>query len=85
MIFHMHHLDVPCHVSALIRTLKPDGVTTLKERPRALTKNCTAIVELQLAVPICMEAFTDCRALGRFVLRRNGESIAVGRVEATIP
>ena len=84
MIFHMHHLDVPCHVSALIRTLKPDGVTTLKERPRALTKNCTAIVELQLAVPICMEAFTDCRALGRFVLRRNGESIAVGRVEATI-
>ena len=84
MIFHMHHLDVPCHVSALIRTLKPDGVTTLKERPRALTKNCTAIVELQLAIPICMEAFTDCRALGRFVLRRNGESIAVGRVEETL-
>jgi elongation factor 1 alpha-like protein len=84
MIFHMHHLDVPCHVSALLRTLKPDGVTTLKERPRALTKNCTAIVELQLAVPICMEAFSDCRALGRFVLRRNGESIAVGRVEETL-
>jgi elongation factor 1 alpha-like protein len=84
MIFHMHHLDVPCHVSALIRTLKPDGVTTLKERPRALTKNCTAIVELQLAIPICMEAFSDCRALGRFVLRRNGESIAVGRVEETL-
>lgn len=84
MIFHMHHLDVPCHVSALIRTLKPDGISSLKERPRALTKNCTAIVELQLAIPICMEAFTDCRALGRFVLRRNGESIAVGRVEETL-
>jgi elongation factor 1 alpha-like protein len=81
MIFHMHHLDVPCHVITLIRTLKPDGITTFKERPRALTKNCTAIVELQLAVPICIEAFTDCRALGRFVLRRNGDSIAVGRVE----
>jgi elongation factor 1 alpha-like protein len=81
MIFHMHHLDVPCHVTALIRTLKPDGMTTLKERPRAISKNCTAMVELLLAVPICMEAFSDCRALGRFVLRRNGDSIAVGRVE----
>jgi elongation factor 1 alpha-like protein len=81
MIFHMHHLDVPCHVTALIRTLKPDGITTLKERPRAISKNCTAMVELLLAVPICMEAFSDCRALGRFVLRRNGDSIAVGRVE----
>jgi elongation factor 1 alpha-like protein len=81
MIFHMHHIDVPCHVAVLIRTLKADGITTLKERPRALPKNCTAIVELQLAVPICLEAFTDCRALGRFVLRRNGDSVAVGRVE----
>jgi elongation factor 1 alpha-like protein len=81
MIFHMHHIDVPCHVAVLIRTLKADGITTLKERPRALPKSCTAIVELQLAVPICLEAFADCRALGRFVLRRNGDSVAVGRVE----
>ena len=84
MIFHMHHIDVPCHVAVLIRTLKSDGMTTLKERPRALPKNCTAIVELQLAVPICLEAFSDCRALGRFVLRRNGDSVAVGRVEQVL-
>jgi elongation factor 1 alpha-like protein len=84
MIFHMHHLDIPCHLAVLIRTLKPDGTTPLKERPRALTKSCTAIVELQLAVPVCMEAFTDCRALGRFVLRRGGDSIAVGRIEQVL-
>jgi len=80
-IFHMHHLDIPCNIAVLVRTLKPDGTSVLKERPRALTKSCNAIVELQLAVPVCMEAFADCRALGRFVLRRSGDSIAVGRIE----
>jgi len=83
-IFHMHHLDIPCHLAILVRTLKPDGTSVLKERPRALTKSCTAIVELQLAVPVCMEAFSDCRALARFVLRRSGDSIAVGRIEEVL-
>lgn len=81
VIFHMHHLDVPCNLTVLLRTIKPDGTSVLKERPRSLSKACTAIVELQLSLPICMEAFSDCRALGRFVLRRNGDSIAVGRIE----
>lgn len=84
MIFHMHHIDIPCHFSALLRTVQADGVGTLKEQPRALSTKSTAIVELQLAVPVCMEAFTDCRALGRFVLRRSGESIAVGRIEQVL-
>lgn len=84
MIFHMHFLDIPCHLAVLHRTLKPDGTTPLIERPRALTKNCTAIVELQLSVPVCMETFADCRSLGRFVLRRSGASIAVGRIEQVL-
>ena len=83
-IFHMHHLDIPCNIAVLVRTLKADGTSVLKERPRALTKSCSAIVELQLAVPVCMEAFADCRALGRFVLRRSGDSIAVGRIEEVL-
>jgi elongation factor 1 alpha-like protein len=83
-IFHMHHLDVPCYCSKLIRTLQKDGVTVAKERPRALTANTQAIVELTLSNAIAMEAFTDCRALGRFVLRRNGDSVAVGRIEEVL-
>lgn len=80
-ILHMHYLDVPSHLSMLLRTLKPNGATVLKERPRVLTAKTQAIVEITLHLPIVMEAFSDCRALGRFVLRRSGASIAVGRVE----
>ena len=87
-ILHMHYLDVPCHLSALHRTLKPSpkdgGTTVLKERPRVLTAKVQAVVEITLHYPVAMEAFADCRALGRFVLRRSGTSIAVGRVEEVL-
>lgn len=84
VMLHMHYVDVPCHLKELLRSLDTDGATTKRERPRALTKNTAAIVELQLALPICMEAFADCRALGRFVLRRSGNSVAVGRIEQIV-
>ena len=82
-LFHMHQMDIPCHMSVLIKTLKKDG-SVLKDRPRALTANTQAIVELTLSVPISMEAFADCRGMGRFVLRRSGQSIAVGRIEEVL-
>jgi elongation factor 1 alpha-like protein len=86
VVFHLHHLDLPCSVAALLYTLEPDGTTVRKHRPRALSKNTSAVVELQLlsANPICMEPFVDCRALGRFVLRRGGDSVAVGRIEQVL-
>jgi elongation factor 1 alpha-like protein len=82
-IFHMHQLDVPCHLTQLVRTLQKDG-TTAKERPRALTGNTQAVVEIKLSNAIVMEAFSDCRALGRFVLRRGGDTIGVGRIEQVL-
>jgi elongation factor 1 alpha-like protein len=82
-IFHMHQLDVPCHLTHLVRTLQKDG-SPGKERPRALTANTQAVIEIKLMSPIAMEAFSDCRALGRFVLRRGGDSIGVGRIEKVL-
>jgi elongation factor 1 alpha-like protein len=82
-IFHMHQLDVPCHLNQLLRTLQKDG-TTAKERPRVLTSNTQAVIEIKLSSPIVMEAFSDCRALGRFVLRRGGDTIGVGRIEQVL-
>jgi elongation factor 1 alpha-like protein len=85
-MFHLHQLDIPCHLTSLLQctVISSDGTTVQKDHPRALTKNTSAVVEIQLSVPIAMEAYTDCRALGRFVLRRNGESVAVGRIEQVL-
>ncbi|GAX22195.1 hypothetical protein FisN_19Lh257 [Fistulifera solaris] len=85
--FHMHSLDIPCHISKLHRSFKPDG-SVLHEHPRALaahgTSDVIALVELTLQEPICMQTFADCRPLGRFVLRRAGDTIAVGRIEMVL-
>lgn len=83
VLFHMHSLDIPAVISKLVSTLKPDGSVD-KERPRALTSGVNAIVEVKLDTKIVMETFLDCRALGRFVLRRGGDTIAVGVIETIL-
>jgi elongation factor 1 alpha-like protein len=83
VLFHMHSLDVPCVMTNLISILNRDG-TVKKERPRSLPPGCNAVVELTLSDRIVMEKYSDCRALGRFVLRRGGGTVAVGLIDETL-
>ena len=45
---------------------------------RCLTKNCTAVVQVELSRPMCLELYQECKDLGRFMLRSGGNSIAAG-------
>lgn len=83
VLFHIHNLDIPAVLTQLITTTKRSNNTT-KNRPRAITSASSAVVEITLSNPICMEAFSECRALGRFVLRRSGDTIAVGMIEEVL-
>lgn len=80
-IFHISHLDVPCYISQLIQATVKNVV---RPRPKAIAASSQAIVEITLSNPIVLEPFAECRALGRFVLRRGGDSIAVGRIDQVI-
>ncbi len=80
VLLHMHSLDVPAVISNLIsQTDRSDG--SLKERPRMLSGGANATVEIKLGKKVCLETFSDCRALGRFALRRGGDTVAIGIVE----
>jgi elongation factor 1 alpha-like protein len=83
VLFHMHSLDIPAVLTKLIFTTNRDG-SIKKERPRALTSGASAVVELTLSAGICMEPFSECRALGRFVLRRGGDTVAVGVIDELV-
>jgi elongation factor 1 alpha-like protein len=83
VLLHMQSLDVPAVVSKLVAITKRDG-SIEKERPRAITRSVSAIVELTLSDRIVMEPFMQCRALGRFVLRRAGDTIAVGAINEVL-
>lgn len=80
VLFHMHSLDVPAVLTKLVAITNRDG-SIKKERPRALTAGSSAVVELTLSDKIVLEPFSQCRALGRFVLRRGGDTIAVGVID----
>ena len=43
-------------------------------------KQSTAVVELEVMRPVCLELYQDCKDLGRFMLRTGGNTIAAGVV-----
>ena len=47
---------------------------------RCLTKNCSAVIEIELSRPVCVELYQDCKELGRFMLRYGGNTIAAGLI-----
>ena len=80
VLFHMHNMDIPAVITNLIScTNKKDSLEV--HGPRVLIGGSSATVEIRVREKICLEMYQDCRALGRFALRREGDTIAVGIVE----
>jgi elongation factor 1 alpha-like protein len=76
----MHCLDTPAVISNIISKVdKKDGSNI--SRPRVVTGGSTATVQIKLQDRICLEKYSDCRSLGRFVLRRGGDTVAIGIIE----
>jgi len=82
VLFHMHSLDVPATISKLVSVKKRNG--TERNKPRVLTGGSSATVEITIKEGLCLEEFNSCRSLGRFVVRRSGDTIAVGVIEKFI-
>ena len=51
-----------------------------KKKWRLLAAGDSGVIKVKVAGhrKLCMETFSDCRALGRFILRRNGETVGMG-------
>jgi len=47
---------------------------------RCLVKNTSAVVEIEVDRPVCLELYASCKDLGRFMLRSCGSTIAAGLV-----
>eukprot|EP00978_Attheya_sp_CCMP212_P007886 scaffold18340_cov53-Attheya_sp.AAC.2 len=90
VLLHMHSLSVPTVISKLLSAMQTPKHQHQKNgappqevlNPRVLVAGTmSATVELKLSERICIERYSDNRSLGRFVLRRGGETIAIGVVE----
>ncbi|WZZ91637.1 hypothetical protein YC2023_120216 [Brassica napus] len=72
--FHVHHAKEVATVVKLVAMLDPQN--------RGANKNSLLVVSLQH--PVCVETFSESRALGRVFLRSSGRTVAMGRVTRII-
>ena len=80
VVLHAYSVAVEAKVSALVHQLDPKTGEVVKTRPRCLTRNMSAVVELTTSRPVCVERYVDCKALGRLAIRAGGKTLALGVV-----
>eukprot|EP00574_Skeletonema_japonicum_P003872 CAMPEP_0201723832 /NCGR_PEP_ID=MMETSP0593-20130828/7731_1 /ASSEMBLY_ACC=CAM_ASM_000672 /TAXON_ID=267983 /ORGANISM="Skeletonema japonicum, Strain CCMP2506" /LENGTH=624 /DNA_ID=CAMNT_0048214975 /DNA_START=155 /DNA_END=2029 /DNA_ORIENTATION=- len=83
VLLHMHSIDVPAVLNKIVSSEKR-GDGKLRLNPRVLTGGVTATVEITLSERLVIEESNECKALGRFVLRRGGDTIAVGLIDKVL-
>jgi elongation factor 1 alpha-like protein len=80
VLLHMHSIDVPAVLSKLVSSERR-GDPNSRRNPRVLSGGMTATVEITLSEKVVIEKSSECKALGRFVLRRGGDTVAVGLID----
>ncbi|KAG2334334.1 hypothetical protein Bca52824_005514 [Brassica carinata] len=85
------HPDYPVSVATRLElmVLVLEGNTDLareptKKSPRCLTAKQSAMLEVSLQYPVCVETFSESRALGRVFLRSSGRTVAMGKITRII-
>eukprot|EP00741_Cyanophora_paradoxa_P025566 tig00000383_g24671.t1 len=80
LVLHLQSVQVPATLKALIAQVDRATGEVAPRKPRCLAKNTTATVEIALQRPTCLELYSDCRPLGRFMLRDGPKTVAAGIV-----
>ncbi|KAF8332582.1 uncharacterized protein EI90DRAFT_3122344 [Cantharellus anzutake] len=90
-LFHQSR-DMPATITKLIETIDRATGVVIKTRPRVITKNASAKVQISLKATsvlkqpvVPLELFVTNKELGRVLLRRAGETIAAGIVIEITP
>ena len=80
---HMHNVDEPVNITRLINILSKTGEVERK-KPRCITRERSAVVQITCHRKICLEEFANYRQLGRFTLRDRGKTLAAGIITQII-
>ncbi|XP_072743332.1 protein HBS1 [Anoplolepis gracilipes] len=80
VVMHQQSLVQPAFITKLIAQLHRSTGDVIKKKPRCLTKNSSAIIEVTTQNPVCMELYKDIKQLGRVMLRLEGTTIAAGLI-----
>merc|ERR1719476_697145 len=80
-VFHSHVTAEECEILKLYDSVSLADRTKNKEKnPRFVRENSVVTCSVSLARPTALDAFTGVQQLGRFTLRDEGRTIAIGKV-----
>ena len=77
-VVHLHSIIEECEVLQLLYEIDPK--TRQQKKSKFVKSGKLVIARLQVARPIPLEKFSEVPQLGRFTLRDEGKTIAIGKV-----
>ncbi|CAI2179273.1 1414_t:CDS:10 [Funneliformis geosporum] len=83
-VLHIHACVEEVSISALLHVLEKKTGKRSKRAPQFVKKGQKVIAQLETQGPICVETFEDYPQLGRFTLRDEGKTIAIGKITKVI-
>uniref|UniRef100_A0A250Y3R1 Eukaryotic peptide chain release factor GTP-binding subunit ERF3A n=1 Tax=Castor canadensis TaxID=51338 RepID=A0A250Y3R1_CASCN len=84
-VLHVHTCIEEVEITALICLVDKKSGEKSKTRPRFVKQDQVCIARLRTAGTICLETFKDFPQMGRFTLRDEGKTIAIGKVLKLVP
>jgi peptide chain release factor subunit 3 len=79
-IFHVHVLAVECVITHLITSIDKKTGQPNPNKPKFLKSNDYATIRIKTEQSIAIEEFKSCPPLGRFTIRDEGKTIAIGKI-----
>jgi peptide chain release factor subunit 3 len=82
-IFHAHCCEEECTISKIFETTNNKGVVVKGARFASVGMRCVCMLDIARSVPV--ETFETMPFLGRFTLRTEGKTIAIGKITKLPP
>lgn len=79
-VLHLHAVTEEVSIGALLHLIDKKTNRKTKRPPQFVKKGQKVIARLDVVQPICAETFENHPQLGRFTLRDEGKTIAIGKI-----
>ncbi|KAK7358162.1 hypothetical protein VNO77_00085 [Canavalia gladiata] len=79
-VLHIHSVVEECEIVELLQQIDPKTKKPMKKKVLFVKNGAVVVCRVQVNSAICIEKFSDFPQLGRFTLRTEGKTVAVGKV-----
>lgn len=79
-VLHIHAVVEECEIVELMQQIDPKTKKPMKKKVLFVKNGAVVVCRIQVNNVICIEKFSDFPQLGRFTLRTEGKTVAVGKI-----